>query len=783
VGDREANEGQADGPTWLMKMEERAVEEMELQSVSTADSSGGSVTGTESNTSVHQSVLLDDTYDVYNRDIIESMEWQGRKLTLPEAQGYPETGSVLEQLDRTSVESILWDPSSRRLHLDYYPGDSDLTVREILMQKYPDLQPLLPDRLFENLDLPDRDIKLLAALQDDIFDMFCDNLNNQNPNHLYGIPYYSSLLEIACQMKNRVKFVKVLLDNGADPNITNRVTGMPLIHATARSGNFEVLQLLLEKEGIDASLEDNEERTILHWWARVSEKNPDDKEKLKKCFELLLDKGFDNGSRFKDKDRSDSTPFSTAVEREYRDRVVLMLDTDIDDIDDTASAHMNEILESAKGSFVKSILGYCFESNDERVNSQGLKVKLKSVALISMIMYALDSHHKELFKHPVLSAFINIMWNRVKYIFFFDVAFYILFLAFLTVYILFSELCNIQMNRGVANITNDLLSFNNNNLTCGMSDERRYSTSQSLWYILMVLLGLLVFREGCQVYINYMDYIKRKENWLELLLIVVTSTSCSGIVDSIEANKHLFAFAILLGWVELILLLGQLPLLSVQTEMLKRVSLTFLKYMAGYIVLILAFAISFYILFKENEEGDEVVLFANPFISLVKTIVMFAGEFDASDLPFDTLPGTSHVIFLLFVFFVAIVLLNLLNGLAVGDTRKVRDDAKFLSLKARVRLLCYIFVVCILLPPFIKLYIFRPIEFSPNKDHIIGSTELRSLKRIITEKRERNKKQEETEFVENWNVFAEKLSTLQLESIKVQQMLENIMTHLEVPEP
>jgi len=81
-------------------------------------------------------------------------------------------------------------------------------------------------------------------------------------------------------MMNRKEFVKILLDKSADPNIKNRVTGMPLIHATARSGHFEVLQLLLEKEGIDTSLKDNEKRTILHWLVGVSEEKPGDKEKI-----------------------------------------------------------------------------------------------------------------------------------------------------------------------------------------------------------------------------------------------------------------------------------------------------------------------------------------------------------------------------------------------------------------------------------------------------------------------------------------------------------------------
>jgi hypothetical protein len=319
-----------------------------------------------------------------------------------------------------------------------------------------------------------------------------------------------------------------------------------------------------------------------------------------------------------------------------------------------------------------------------------------------------------------------------------------------------------------------------------MTDEKRYNTLLGLWYILMVLLVTLFARELFELHLYCLNYIKSNENWLEILLIIVTFPSCSGIVDSIKVNRHLFAIAILLGWVEFLLLLGRLPLLSVQTEMLKRVSLTFLRYMAGYIVLILAFAFSFYIVFKENLGGDDVLLFTNPLISILKAAAMFAGEFETSNLPFDTLPGTSHVIFLLFVFFVAIVLLNLLNGLAVGDTGKVREDAETLSLVARVRLMTYIIGVILVLPSCITPYL-DPAEeelvLFPNRKKDIGSTLLRSLKCIITEKRQRNKKEKTKENDETWKLFSEKMSALQLESEKVQQMLRKILTHLNIPEP
>jgi hypothetical protein len=90
---------------------------------------------------------------------------------------------------------------------------------------------------------------------------------------------------------------------------------------------------------------------------------------------------------------------------------------------------------------------------------------------------------------------------------------------------------------------------------------------------------------------------------------------------------HFSAVALLLGWLELLLMLGRLPLLSVQQEMLKTVGLTFLRFMAGYAILLIAFALSFYILFKGSLEMDGTDLFASPYLSILKTTVMFTGKF------------------------------------------------------------------------------------------------------------------------------------------------------------
>ena len=58
--------------------------------------------------------------------------------------------------------------------------------------------------------------------------------------------------------------------------------------------------------------------------------------------------------------------------------------------------------------------------------------------------------------------------------------------------------------------------------------------------------------------------------------------------------------------------------------------------------------------------------------ALVKTLVMFMGEMDYGDLEFSHWLG--YVIFVLFAFLLIIVLMNILNGLAVSDIQKIKDE-------------------------------------------------------------------------------------------------------------
>ena len=88
----------------------------------------------------------------------------------------------------------------------------------------------------------------------------------------------------------------------------------------------------------------------------------------------------------------------------------------------------------------------------------------------------------------------------------------------------------------------------------------------------------------------------------------------------------------------------------------------------------------------ETKDDHEFFFFNAPVSSFFKTLGMFVGELEYSDLPIDASSPISIVTLLfltLFVFVVMIVQMNLLNGLAVADVGELQKNAQIGSIKAR----------------------------------------------------------------------------------------------------
>ena len=120
---------------------------------------------------------------------------------------------------------------------------------------------------------------------------------------------------------------------------------------------------------------------------------------------------------------------------------------------------------------------------------------------------------------------------------------------------------------------------------------------------------------------------------------------------------------------------------NIYSTMFYRVLKTFISFLAWYSLFIIAFALSFYILLHDDNKttstsGNEYPFFDKLGLTVVKTFSMFVGELEFSDVPLNS--AFSYVFFLLFIFLIVVVLMNLLNGLAVSDTGLIREEVYYL---------------------------------------------------------------------------------------------------------
>jgi len=210
----------------------------------------------------------------------------------------------------------------------------------------------------------------------------------------------------------------------------------------------------------------------------------------------------------------------------------------------------------------------------------------------------------------------------------------------------------------------------------------------------------LTIRESIQFFWiidSKLEYFKKKSNKLEMLMILSSWWLLMALVThSFHSYQVTSAFIILFGAIELLSILP-FSSLSIYMFMLKEVTITFLKFFTIFILIILAFTFSFYAILKpikhlNNQtyndtatmQANEAVFrnFENPFTSFIKTILMFAGDFSVEPFKLDSI--WKQILFLCFVL-TAFILYNLINGLAISDIQKLKDDAEFLNLKQRIR--------------------------------------------------------------------------------------------------
>ena len=294
--------------------------------------------------------------------------------------------------------------------------------------------------------------------------------------------------------------------------------------------------------------------------------------------------------------------------------------------------------------------------------------------------------HRHLMSHPTVTSFLWMKWRKIRRFFFFNLAFYLLFMGVMTAYVL-----QVNMNSNVSPKCNsskpieplpehEAESWKEN----PASTQKMDLVATHLYWIALLLLIVLTLRELFQMALSYRRYIFNLENLVEVGLIGLSFVLLLGPSEpGCVAHRHLSGIVVLLSWGEGLLLMGGHPLLSTYITMFREVSYNFSKFLVWFLMLIIAFGLCFFIIFQrhgeKDEDGEEVnAHFVSPQMSLMKTIIIsLTGEIEFEGIDFSS--EYSRIIFLVYVFFIMLVLVNLLNGLAVSDIAAIQKQSEIMS--------------------------------------------------------------------------------------------------------
>lgn len=503
-----------------------------------------------------------------------------------------------------------------------------------------------------------------------------------------------TLLQYACD-NGLTDFVEELLKNGANPSRVDQTSRMSPVLYAARNGYHKILEMLLralkEQKELDKGVlrnKDLRKETALHKVVKREYAVKNEGVDYYRCLELLLEK-----KRYLDLDAQDefgNTALHYAVLCDDQSFVRILL---------LNGAHLgirNQFgtlaITRIQASVLEEVLNDCIKYKHNVADRE-----FQIILHYSMLAPAQTSQqpeteclrflsgsrkHRHLLLHPVIDTFLFLKWQRIQKYYYFNIVAYTAFLILLTAYILVYHGTYIPSSENGI----DSEAQGQNVSDKGVVQEM-VMQNLALKYVFKALICIfalyIAVREGVQFYVSWKLYVARLENWLEISIVVLTFIVLFIPINAVSLQS-LCAWLILFSWIEFVLLLGRHPYLSIYITMFTTVTYNFLKFIIMFSFMIVAFSISFYLVFQVQEN------FTTYYLSLLKTIAMTTGEIEYTDLPLADFPVSSHLLFVLFVFLIVLVLMNLLNGLAVSDIQQIQQEAEIVSYSSRVELVSYI---------------------------------------------------------------------------------------------
>lgn len=329
-------------------------------------------------------------------------------------------------------------------------------------------------------------------------------------------------------------------------------------------------------------------------------------------------------------------------------------------------------------------------------NSHGCQIQ-NVYGIETLLVLSRMKHLQSMFKHPLIKVFFELYWTKYKKKMLWDRP---AMLGFAIIYI--------WLVSGRA-ITSGYFSRSNS------FDMVLYEMLILVMHILLLIM--VVYMIVYYTFVIYMFFFSKMNEPciskyrlrsmmlmdVPLLILICTFIFYDGL--NVDLNQVLGIGSMILSVQLTISVSFSNQTLGVNLLMLFYVSWTAFKFLGSTFLIVFGFALSFMHLFSnfsvDNDlnrnltMNNEAFIYMNDtqleynmyhlFAGIFKTIVMMTGELDADDLKFRY--GSSYIIFVIFIFIVPVIFVNLLNGLAIGDIQMIQEHAEFMYRKAQLMIM------------------------------------------------------------------------------------------------
>jgi transient receptor potential cation channel subfamily A member 1 len=225
--------------------------------------------------------------------------------------------------------------------------------------------------------------------------------------------------------------------------------------------------------------------------------------------------------------------------------------------------------------------------------------------------------------------------------------------------------------------------------------EPDQTSDDSMWKLILkttTIFSFLIFllKEVGQLLSSPKAYLGSAENYFEIgLLCLMGMALFTPLGDGHDQFRRVITSIFIMGIAfEWTLMFSALPMFTVTNYivMLKKVAVNFLRMLAFYSVILIAFALSFYTLM-----GAPVEILGNSTApsmdtTIFETILMMTGDFG---LYADNEENVwiFRIFLIIFILSITIVLMNLLLGLTISDTAAIESHAELHNWLERAKLL------------------------------------------------------------------------------------------------